>query len=441
MCRLRVRVRPGPMAGHRDHGGLSVEPQEDLTVDRAASERVACPCCGSTDSESIHEQFLRLPDQYLLPNHFSIRCWRSCETGFSNFVGTDAGLAAFYSTGLDFRVALLEPEQSGERLANWWEVERLEMVAGAIVRQLSSGRARILDVGCSGGVLLGMLRQRGFSNAVGLEPSVAYSELARSHGLDVRVGSLADLPADLGLFDVIVLSHVLEHVRTPEDAIRALAAHLSASGLIYAEVPDAARYAEFAKLPFLDFNTEHINFFSLDTLDQLFGRCGFAQVSVGARDFLLFPGVRYPAVFGCWQPGNPAWPRVKAGNNQMRDRLRDYVQVSARLVERINQSFTAALGTRRNVAVRCLGNVAWTLLAVTRLKELNVVAYIDGSVAKRAFTFDGVSVSSPEATLPDDIPIVVLSLQHEAQVTREIRIREPEREVIGLSECLLESGG
>jgi 2-polyprenyl-3-methyl-5-hydroxy-6-metoxy-1,4-benzoquinol methylase len=80
-------------------------------------------------------------------------------------------------------------------------------------------RGRLLDVGCGNGTFLARMKDLGWQCA-GIETDEVAARFAREHfGLDVQPGTLrgAALP-DAG-FDVITLSHVIEHVHSPNDLL------------------------------------------------------------------------------------------------------------------------------------------------------------------------------------------------------------------------------
>lgn len=61
------------------------------------------------------------------------------------------------------------------------------------------------------------------------------------------------------MFDVIIMSHVLEHLLDPVNEIRWAYEHLIANGLLYIEVPNSMNFAE-----------PHVTFWTKDTLLKFF---------------------------------------------------------------------------------------------------------------------------------------------------------------------------
>jgi len=92
---------------------------------------------------------------------------------------------------------------------------------------------RVLDVGCGTGRHAVRLAREGAS-VVGYEPSTGMLARAREkvHGLDVELhrGSIEDLPAGEGGFDLVLCCLVLSHVEDIVGAMARLAAHVRPGG-------------------------------------------------------------------------------------------------------------------------------------------------------------------------------------------------------------------
>jgi SAM-dependent methyltransferase len=96
------------------------------------------------------------------------------------------------------------------------------MIQGASIQVLglhASECGRLLDIGCGNGALLARLRSLGWET-VGHEMDPMAACFARSHfGLDVREGLLAEAGFAPESFDVVTLSHVIEHFHYPENLV------------------------------------------------------------------------------------------------------------------------------------------------------------------------------------------------------------------------------
>lgn len=86
---------------------------------------------------------------------------------------------------------------------------------------------RVLDFGCGNGVLTYWLKANGFGQDVlGIDVSktgVSFAQCAFScSGLEYRTVDQVKFESETGVFDVVVSSHVLEHISKPGNALRLL---------------------------------------------------------------------------------------------------------------------------------------------------------------------------------------------------------------------------
>jgi 2-polyprenyl-3-methyl-5-hydroxy-6-metoxy-1,4-benzoquinol methylase len=112
----------------------------------------------------------------------------------------------------------------------------------ALLGEVRAG-TRVLDVGCGTGANARWLGERG-AEVWGITASEKEAALARSVCRGVTVCDLDEaLPASLtGPFDVLLLSHVLEHLADPAATLRALATRLTPGGRAAIAVPNMAVY-------------------------------------------------------------------------------------------------------------------------------------------------------------------------------------------------------
>jgi O-antigen biosynthesis protein len=99
---------------------------------------------------------------------------------------------------------------------------------------------RVLDVGCGGGALGGVLKKNGAAFVAGVEATEDAAEAARSR-LDQVVNAdvmAAPLPFDEGEFDVLVFADVLEHLPDPDAALQRCLGHLRPDGMVVISVPN-----------------------------------------------------------------------------------------------------------------------------------------------------------------------------------------------------------
>lgn len=143
----------------------------------------------------------------------------------------------------------------------------------------------VLEVGCgTGSVIKEFCRaavDAGFSTkCTGLEFSKEYVGCFEPEGLDIRLieGDIDALGKSEGPFDLVIMSHVLEHFPDPEAELDAIKSVLKPNALLYIEVPGifSLRYRYAYNCEFSRYLTgAHVFNFNLASLTGLLNRNGF----------------------------------------------------------------------------------------------------------------------------------------------------------------------
>jgi 2-polyprenyl-3-methyl-5-hydroxy-6-metoxy-1,4-benzoquinol methylase len=96
---------------------------------------------------------------------------------------------------------------------------------------------RLLDVGFGNGAFLKLAGEMGWNaEGIGFDPKAV--EVARSQGLNVRCVSVAELLERNEEYDVITVSHVIEHVQEPGVLLKNLYRLLKPGGFLWLETPN-----------------------------------------------------------------------------------------------------------------------------------------------------------------------------------------------------------
>ena len=190
---------------------------------------------------------------------------------------------------------------------------------------------------------------------------------------------------------------------------------------MYVEVPDATRYPDCLAAPFQDFNTEHVNHFGPLSLAGLLAREGFEALVVRRKTIEAAPGVPYPAVYGVGRMVHDG--SAQGGrDDDLRPAVEEYVSRSAALMRRLDERLAKLAERGAPIIVWGVGQLTFKLLAMTRLADVPIRAFLDTNPAYHGMTLRGAPILAPEAVTGFTEPVLVGTMLHAGAI--ESRLRE-----------------
>jgi len=371
-----------------------------------------CPVCGGQGRRLVHSQ--RFVDGPLGDGYDVVVC-SHCGAGFADGIASQESMDQYYSGQSKYSYDASGGSESP------WDFKRFEATADQVIPHLGSADARILDIGCATGGLLSVLRRRGFQNVAGVDPSPACAEAAlRLHGLKVQTATFSQMGHWEERFDLVLMVGALEHVREARDAVRTASRLLAPGGLLYCAVPDVEGLPGFPGSPFQQFSVEHVNFFSLPSLDRLLGSCGLEPVKRARWTVEWRSGVTEAIASGLYRPGKP--DRLSF-DDRTGPALERYVEISSAGDRAIAALVESMRMSQEPILVWGAGSLARRLLATTALAEANIVAFVDTNPHLRAGTLAGRPILGPEQIAGMTLGIFICSAAFHDEILEYIRGR------------------
>jgi 2-polyprenyl-3-methyl-5-hydroxy-6-metoxy-1,4-benzoquinol methylase len=221
---------------------------------------------------------------HLRPNvstEYSLEWCASCDFGRIAGHYSPDEVAAFYPENYYTHIAPGDERNRPKRLLDrlrvhlaWGTDRGLDLSPGEAPR--SKATPTLCDVGCGGGQAMSEFKQAGY-NVVGIEPDPSARNLASRIGT-VFPGTAEALPNAITnrQFDVVLLSHVLEHCIDPQAALANVKRLLAPNGTAILEVPNNAALGFqmygpgwfFADIP------RHLQFFTENSLRRALDQAG-----------------------------------------------------------------------------------------------------------------------------------------------------------------------
>ena len=226
-----------------------------------------CPFCASTATSHRYDR-----------GEFQIMACTGCHGGFAS---PRSGLAPSEQIyGPAFVERYKSGVMQGKELLRWRFRQFMRHPSLQQPGPRAGSTRRVLDIGCASGGLLTEFRNAGWE-VHGVEISPELASLSRAQGIPVVAGDVATVDMPVGSFDLITMSHVIEHLPDPLATLAGCARWLRDAGAVAVETPNwkgigaLVRRAKWSQItPPL-----HLNYFGPKAFRRLALRAGFAGSS------------------------------------------------------------------------------------------------------------------------------------------------------------------
>ena len=327
----------------------------------------SCPICHSNNISLIKKINFSLFEGHPMQGGYNLVQCQDCSFIYADTKITQVELDDYYSNLSKYE----SKEISTGGGYNDYDRNRLIDTAKYISSQFEDKSLAIADVGCAIGGLLEQLKNEGFNNITGIDPSISCVNITKNEkGINCLHASLFELNESFGKYDLVILSHVWEHILDLEAALKSIEKILKPNGCIYVECPNAMNYKNVIHAPYQEFNTEHINHFSSGSFYNFFGSRGYLLIDSGIRIMKIASSNDYDAVYSLFRKNISGAKSEINYEHEILPSIKQYIKASDNAYSQILDQIKKVATQEDDIAFVGIGQFAFKLLE--SVKELGI---------------------------------------------------------------------
>lgn len=278
----------------------------------------------------------------------------------------------------------------------------------------------ILDIGASMGHFLNCFKEKGLLNLTGLEASQHAHRLAKErYGIYVDSSTLESFQTDK-TFQLITLCGVLEHLTALRDKLARIASLLMPGGQLFIAVPDASRFdINRQGEPFLEFASEHINFFTPTSLDRLLATQGFTKIAQESAPNDFYGNHQLMGLYALDSNTTSLHPLLDDSDSITA--IETYITSGRQRLELVNKALASLLQSNEPVIIWGTGQLTARLLANSDMAKLNIDAFVDNNPSMQGRHYFGRLIKAPSTLAGSQLTILIASFVHARAIEAEAR--------------------
>lgn len=238
-----------------------------------------CPICGCNHGKVLNTISMVLPHKFNLTEKYDVVACNDCGFTFADTISSQEDFNNYYATCNMYSA-------NGEVKKD----DTLNHIRHKLFNKYVECEKRVLDIGCGDGGFLLYLKEHGYGNVYGIDPSELSIRKLKDKNIDGSLGNIFDgVPKALQkAFDVVVCTAVIEHVYSLDTFVSHLKEYLvDEGGMLFIDAPAVEGFEKYILSQPNYFNHEHINYFSLISLDNLLHLNSFGRINSNKESYCL----------------------------------------------------------------------------------------------------------------------------------------------------------
>lgn len=378
-----------------------------------------CPICVSEKHKEVYSQsfdnYLEFSDGYTQ----KIVICEDCGFVFNNPCPSYAELEKHYTFFSNYESPQTEGKATPEMTLKWNRT--FDMVSESFPNNF---KGKALEIGCATAFGLSVFKSNGW-DVLGLDPSKKAVEIAKElYGIEV-IEALFDKSLFEGQkFDVIIFSHVLEHIVSPDELIKDLTQILKPNGFVYIEVPNMLK----PDVPMGWFTFEHLNYYTPTSLTNLMEVNSFELAKMKLFDGSMAIQPFYPVISSLYRAKKSEKEHIIVNDfEKSSNAVFEYITTTKNEGRKINDKIESVLKkfSPGKIALWAAGIHTSQLLSLTGLSKTSIGFIFDSDSKKQGQILCNIVVRGLEQ---DDISkiecVIISSRAFEKEIYEQIKYLE-----------------
>ncbi|WP_206744768.1 class I SAM-dependent methyltransferase, partial [Brachyspira hyodysenteriae] len=353
-----------------------------------------CPLCGNKEVEKIFTiNYSNNKEINGLPNNHDIVFCDNCSLVYNDFISNEEEFIKYYSLNSSYNESYHIVHLKNDSYNN--------EILNSLEKHINKN-SYILEEGCGSGDLLYNFYINGYSNLYGIDASNAFNAIKNISNINFISGSIFNRIIEYkSKFDMIIISHVLEHLLDIDEIIKNIKYMLNDSGYLYISVPSLMEYSSNFKTPFFSFSLEHISHFCEQSINNLANKYSFEIVNI-SNSFNKAGIMELRVLLKNTNLANINF------NTEDNDTIKKYIKNYFNTAKtNMNSIINDIIHKNEKVIIWGIGATTLSLFSLG-LEKLNIINIIDNSPKKQGKYINGIKIISPQEINDEEATILIL---------------------------------
>lgn len=365
-----------------------------------------CPICSNDTVMKLQKIEMDLMNEIKLPKTYNVVCCERCGFCYADTSASKEDYDLYYK---NCNVYSNMPKAVDENETKFYYLKD-------IISKYLNNESLLLNIGIGDGIFEIQASENGYRNVVGIDPSQSSVDKLDKCGMKAYEGSIYDSSYKEYLnnkVDAVFLFDVLEHLLNLDEAISKLTEVVENNTKLFITVPNCGEIDKNSTLIPNNFNQEHINYFSRQSLKNLMRKFGFEEIYFQASIYEMYSVYNYNI--------NSIYDKI-IKDEYTKNAMNAYFEKQIQNNMKRNRLISCLKLKREPLIVWGIGAYTMNLLATTELAECDIKYFVDNNPLKSGTKLNDFYVKLPnELEFNNDYTILVCSMLNSKEIEKQIK--------------------